>query len=467
MNPKFIKFLVLIAVGMAIWFCPHPQAVSAQAWHLFAIVVATILGLILQPIPIGAIAFIGVTVAVLTKVLKPSDALGGFGNTTIWLIFCAFILARGFIKTGLGRRIAYKIISLIGDSTLKIGYSIVISEFIISPAMPSAGARAGGVLFPIVKGLSSALGSEPGDSRRRAGAYLMQTLWQSNGITNAMFLTSMAGNPFIAKLAADTLGIQISWSLWAMGAIVPGLVSLALMPSLLYKIYAPELKKYPQAKQIASQELAAMGAMSYGEKVVVGVFVCALALWATGGLTGIGATTVGMIAVCALVLSDVLSWQDVLGEKGGWDTLIWMGSLITLAGGLSKLGLIKWFADFVAAGVSGIPWIAALGILLLVYVYSHYLFASLTAHIAAMYATFAAVAVAAGAPAYLVALVFAYASNLMMPVTHYGGAPAPIIFGAGYVTQNEWWRLGFIMTTLNLVIWTFIGGAWWKVLGLW
>ena len=173
MNPKFIKFLALIAVGAAIWFCPHPQAVSAQAWHLFAI------GLILQPIPIGAIAFIGVTVAVLTKVLKPADALGGFGNTTIWLIFCAFILARGFIKTGLGRRIAYKIISLIGDSTLKIGYSIVISEFIISPAMPSAGARAGGVLFPIVKGLSSALGSEPGDSRRRAGAYLMRVILSS------------------------------------------------------------------------------------------------------------------------------------------------------------------------------------------------------------------------------------------------------------------------------------------------
>lgn len=84
-----------------------------------------------------------------------------------------------------------------------------------------------------------------------------------------------------------------------------------------------------------------------------------------------------------------------------------------------------------------------------------------------MYATFGAVAIAAQAPAYLVALVFAYASNLMMPITHYGGAPAPIIFGAGYVTQNEWWRLGFITTLVNLCIWTFIGGAWWKILGLW
>lgn len=83
------------------------------------------------------------------------------------------MIARGFIKTGLGARIAYKIISLIGDSTLKLGYSIVISDTIISPAMPSSGARAGGVLFPIVKSLSSALGSEADESRRKTGAFFM------------------------------------------------------------------------------------------------------------------------------------------------------------------------------------------------------------------------------------------------------------------------------------------------------
>ena len=464
---KPIKALIVVLIGVVIWFCPHPEAVTAQAWHLFAIVVATIVGLIVQPLPIGAVAFIGVTIAVLTNVLSPKDALAGFGNTTIWLIFCAFILARGFIKTGLGRRIAYKIISLIGDSTLKISYGIVLSDLIISPAMPSSGARAGGILFPIVRGLSSALGSEPENSRKKAGAFFMQTLWQCNTITNGMFLTSMAANPLIAKLAADTFNVQISWTLWALGALVPGLISLAVIPYVLYKIYPPQIKRYPEGKAIAKKELENIGPMSYGEKVVTSVFIGALVLWATGNITGLNATTVAMLAVCVLIVFGVLSWDDVLLEKGGWDTLIWMGALITLAGGLSKLGFVKWFAGYASDAVGGISWVVALGILLLVYVYTHYFFASLTAHITAMYATFGAVAIAAQAPAYLVALVFAYASNLMMPITHYGGAPAPIIFGAGYVTQNEWWRLGFITTLVNLCIWTFIGGAWWKILGLW
>ena len=170
---NYKKLITLFVVGLVIWFIPHSDAVSKEAWQLFAIVVATILGLILQPFPIGAVAFMGVTIAILTKTLTPADGLKGFGTTTIWLIVSAFMIARGFIKTGLGARIAYKIISLIGDSTLKLGYSIVISDTIISPAMPSSGARAGGVLFPIVKSLSSALGSEADESRRKTGAFFM------------------------------------------------------------------------------------------------------------------------------------------------------------------------------------------------------------------------------------------------------------------------------------------------------
>lgn len=377
------------------------------------------------------------------------------------------MIARGFIKTGLGRRIAYKIISILGDSTLRLGYSIVISDAIISPAMPSSGARAGGVLFPIVKSISSALNSEPDDSRRKAGAYFMQTLWQGNAITNGMFLTSMAGNPLIATLALSSFGVQISWGLWIMGSIVPALCSLAVIPLVLYIIYPPEIKKYPQAKEIAKKELLNLGKMKFEEKAMLCVFIVALILWATGGFTGIGATTVAMLAVVALLLSGVLSWDEILSEKAAWNTLIWMGGLISLAGGLNTLGFIGWFANSVSTSFSGISWITATAVLLLIYVFSHYFFASLTAHITAMYSAFGVVAIACGAPSMLIALVFAYASNLMMPITHYGGAPAPIIFGSGYVTQKEWWKLGFIITVINLLIWSIIGSIWWKVLGLW
>jgi DASS family divalent anion:Na+ symporter len=99
--------------------------------------------------------------------------------------------------------------------------------------------------------------------------------------------------------------------------------------------------------------------------------------------------------------------------------------------------------------------------------YAHYGFASLTAHVTAMYAAFVAVAVAAGAPPMLAALSLAFLSNLDMSLTHYAAGPSPILFNAGFVDQGTWWRLGFIASVINLVIWIGIGSMWWKVLGLW
>lgn len=464
---NMVRSLVVLAIGAAIWFTPVPAGLKPEAWKLMAIFVSTILGFILQPLPIGSLAFISVTFTALSGVLKPAEALSGFSNGTIWLIVSAFLFAKGFIKTGLGRRIAYVLIRALGDSTLKLGYTIVLSDLIISPATPSNTARAGGILFPIVKSLSTAFGSEPGSTARRVGAYLMQTAYQGNTITSAMFMTAMAGNPLIASLAANTLKINISWGLWATAALVPGLLSIIVVPYLLYKFYPPEVKKTPEAKALAAKELEQMGAMSRGEKIVAAVFIGALVLWSTSQYTKLDATVVAMLAVTVMMITKVLEWKDVLTETGAWDTLIWMGALIGLADYLSKLGFIPWFAKLVSASMVGVPWMQAFVILLVIYMYAHYGFASLVAHITAMYAAFAAVAVAAGAPAFLVALALAYMSNLCMSLTHYAAGPAPIYFGAGYVDQGTWWKIGFLVSVVNMIIWVGIGSFWWKLLGLW
>ncbi|SMC51133.1 anion permease [Sporomusa malonica] len=467
MNSKLMKALAVVVLGAVLWFLPVPQGLKPEAWHLMAIFVATIFGFILQPLPIGAVALASVTFTALVGVLKPAEAISGFANTTIWLIVAAFLFAKGFIKTGLGRRIAFILIKAIGDSTLKLGYTLVLSDLIISPATPSNTARAGGILFPIVRSLCTAFGSEPGPTARKVGSYLMQTTYQGNAITSAMFMTSMAGNPLIALLAAKTLNIQLSWGQWALASVVPGLISILVVPYFLYKFYPPEIKKTPEAKALAAKELQNMGPMSWGEKIVALVFVGALILWSTSQYTKIDATVVALLAVVVMLATQVLEWKDVLDEKGAWDTLIWMGALVGLADYLSKLGFIPWFAKTMAASIVGIPWLQAFIVLTVVYLYAHYAFASLTAHITAMYPAFIAVAVAAGAPPYLVALALAFMSNLCMSLTHYAAGPSPIYFGAGYVDQGTWWRLGFMVSIINLVIWVGLGSMWWKVLGLW
>ena len=464
---KAKSFLFVFVLGAIIWFIPIPAGLKPQAWHLLAIFVATIVGVILQPLPMGAMALLGITVAALTKTLTIGQALSGFSNSTIWLVVSAFLFARSFIKTGLGSRIAYMVMRSLGDSTLKLGYVLCISDLILAPATPSNTARGGGVLYPVVRSLCSAFESEPGPSARRIGSYLMVTQFQCNCITSAMFMTAMAANPLIAVLSKQVLKIDLSWGLWALAASVPGIVALIIMPYFLYKIFPPEIKHTPEAKELATRELAKRGPISSAEKVVLAVFIGALLLWATSTITKLDATLVALMGVCVMLMADVLTWKDILDDKGPWDTLMWMGGLVCMADFLNKLGFIPWFAKTVAASISGVAWVPALTILLIVYMYAHYGFASLTAHVTAMYPAFVAVAVAAGAPVFLAALSLAFLSNLCGGLTHYSTGTAPIYFGAGYTDQGTWWKLGFAASVVNMIIWIGVGGIWWKILGLW
>ena len=112
-------------------------------------------------------------------------------------------------------------------------------------------------------------------------------------------------------------------------------------------------------------------------------------------------------------------------------------------------------------------WFVVLVILVLAYFYSHYFFASSTAHVSAMYAAFLAVALAAHVPPMLAALMLGFFGNLMAATTHYSSGPAPILFGSGYVKQSDWWRLNFILGLIYIVIWVGVGSLWMKLLGMW
>lgn len=461
-----LSSVVLLAV--VIWLIPPPSGVQPRAWHLLAIFVATIVGIITKPFPMGAIALFGIAATALTGTLTINQALSGFGNSTIWLIVVAFFISRGFIKTGLGSRIAYLFMAALGKKTLGLSYGLIATDLVLSPAIPSNTARAGGIVFPLVKASAKAYGSEPDDgTARKIGAFLMQAAFQGNVVTSAMFLTAMAANPLAAKIAAG-MHIEVSWGEWALAAVVPGIASLVLIPFLLYKIYPPEIKATPGASQLAREKLAEMGKMHRDEWVMLGVFVLLLLLWILGDqLAGIDSATTALVGLSVLLTANVLTWKDILREEGAWDTLVWFAALVMMASFLNELGLIPWFTKSAQGMVGGVNWGVAFLVLCLLYFYSHCLFASQTAHVSSMYAAFLSVSVAVGTPPLLGALVLGFLSNLFSSLTHYGSGPAPVIFGSGYVELGTWWKLGALTGVINLLIWLLVGGLWWKVIGIW
>jgi DASS family divalent anion:Na+ symporter len=445
---------------------PAPQGIKPVAWHLLAIFVATIVGIIMKPLPMGAVALIGMTLTVVTGVLPITTALSGFTNTTIWLIVLAFFIARGFIKTGLGERIAYMFVALVGRRTLGLSYGLIATDLILAPAIPSNTARSGGVVYPIMKAVAHTYGSDPAEgTSRKLGAFLTMAIFQGTTVTSAMFLTAMAANPLAAQLAAS-LKVQISWGQWALAALVPGLVSLIVVPFMLYKLYPPEIKETPNATRLAKEKLIEMGRMTRNEWLMLGTFVLLLVLWIFGTAFKLEATTAALVGLSVLLIASVLTWDDIRKEEGAWDTLVWFAVLVMMATTLNSLGLIPWVSKQAAGAVGGLPWIIAFGILILVYFYSHYLFASNTAHVSAMYAAFLAAALVVGTPPLLAALVLGFTSSLFGGMTQYGSGPAPVLFGSGFVDVRTWWKLGLLSSVINIFIWGIVGGLWWKLIGL-
>jgi divalent anion:Na+ symporter, DASS family len=467
MGAKTIPLLLTIAVGLVVWFIPPFGGMDPRAIHLLAIFIATIFGIISQVMPMGAVAMVGMFALAATGTLSIGDTLSGFSNSTIWLIGVAFFVSRGFIKSGLGRRIAFHFVRMLGKRSLGLAYGLSATDLVLASAIPSNTARAGGVVFPIMRALAHAYDSDPEKgTARKIGSYLSITAFNATNITGAIFFTGMVGNPLAAKFAAAQ-NIQITWTTWTLAACVPGLVSLLVMPLVFYWVYPPEMKSTPAAPELARKELAAMGPMGRSEWILLGVFVLMLALWILGeDIVRMDATTVALGGLALLLLSGVLTWNDILKETGAWDTIIWFASLVVMGTFLNKLGFIPWFAKAVAGEMSGWPWVWAFLGLTVVYFYSHYLFASNTVHISSMYAAFLGVLVTLGAPPLISALVLGYFSNLFSSMTHYGTGPAPVYFGAGFVPLRTWWLLGFLISVINIAIWFGVGWPWWKALGL-
>jgi len=480
---RMIPFLFAIGVGCAIWMLPNPQGMEPEAWQLFAIFLATIFGIITRAMPMGAVALVALTTISITETLPLRQALSGFSNPVVWLVVFAFLVAKSFVKTGLGFRMAYRLISSLGTRSLGLAYGMTFTDLILAPAIPSNSARGGGIIYPIIKSLSLIFDSSPEQgTERRIGAFLFANAYQVNVVTSAMFLTAMAANPMMAEIA-EGAGVQITWGNWALAALLPGMVSIVLIPWLIYQLYPPEIKETPKAKEIARKHLEEMGKMSWQEWVTLMVFLLMLFLWIFGGIYLVRfdefynisdvlhlkseSTTTAMMGVAILVITGVLDWKDVIEEKGAWNTLFWFSTLIMMAGYLTKLGVIGWISDSIQNSVVDVHWAAAYVLLILGYFYSHYLFASSTAHASSMYAAFLGIGISSGVPPLIMALSLAFTSNLSSCITHYGMAPGPIFYGSGYVDLRSWWTLGAIISLVHLLVWGGLGFLWWKVLGLW
>ena len=462
-----IKKVYPIIAGLILWFFEPPSGLDEKGYQIFVVFISVIISLLVRAFPMAVSVLAGLSFSVMVGLISLKEALKGYSDSTTWLVVIAFLIAGVVIDTGLGKRISLLCIHALGKSMTGLGYAICSAELILGPLVPSNTARGGGILAPIVDSMSRTLGSMPNKSPDKAGQYLHLVGAHANLITAAMFLTGMAANPLISKMGLDVFQIEFNWYTWALGSIVPGVLGLLGLPILLKYLSPPTIKSIQPIRDKIKKDIKVLGPWTIQEITTALTLGIMLLLWSTKPVHGWGTTTVALFGLLTILVLNAISWEEMAKNHKAWDTLIWLGGLLTLATSLKDLGFISWFAEMIQQSLTEYSPIFIFLMLALIYFYSMYFFSMLTAHIVAMAGAIFIVAKGVDLNPLLIVGVFAYFSNLCGCLTNYSTGPVIIYFGNGYLLPISWFKIGFLVSIYHIIIWLGAGSIWWRIIGWW
>jgi divalent anion:Na+ symporter, DASS family len=445
---------------------PPPATITHQGWRQTAIFICVIAGMVTEPIHASALVLVGLTAWAATGTAV-ADVLGGYAQPSVWLVLVAMLIARMMLDCGLARRIALLFVRAVGKTSLGIAYALQMTDVTLASGVPSITARSAGMVLPVARSIAELFDSRPDETRLRLGAYLIAAMYQGSAIACAMFITGQASNLLGANLALKLTKIEVTAPSWFMAAIVPGLVSCIVAPWITYRTLKPEITHTPEAPTFARSELSKMGPLSRSEWITLVVFAGVGLMWLTTVWHGVDVTLVALVGLGILLVTGTMTWQTAAAERSAWDVFVWYGGMLRMGELLNNTGSTRVFAEHVAGMFGGIPWQVVLIAILIIFFYAHYFFASITAHMLAMFPPFVAVLIGIGVPPLLAVYSLLCLANLTAGLTHYGTTTGPILFATGYVTRGEWWKVGLYVSIANVLIWLTVGFAWWKFLGFW
>ena len=316
------------------------------------------------------------------------------------------------------------------------------------------------MIYPLAFSLAEAAGARPGDdSCRRVGSFLMFSGIASLSLSSALWLTAMAANPLGAEIAR-TFGVEIGFGSWLVASSLPTLLAMALMPPLLHWLIAPERTATPEAPAAARRALAALGAPTRDEQIVIAAFVGMVALWGCAATLAIDSTAIAFLGLGVLLASGVLTLEDIAKEGDVLATFIWFAVLFTLSTQLNELGFMGFLGQRIAASLDGLPAVAAGVVLVVAYVLLHYVFVSQTAHALALFGVFLDVGVKLGVPAGPLAFQLLFATNYFSAITPQGSSANLLFAGSGFLSQRDLYRLGGLTTAFCLVLYLVVGTPW-------
>ncbi|MDR3566116.1 MAG: DASS family sodium-coupled anion symporter [Negativicutes bacterium] len=395
-------------------------------------------------------------------------ALAGFSTGAFALVGGALFIAAAMMFTGLDKRIALFVLSLIGARTNRILMGVIAVGFLLSFIIPSTTARVS-CLVPIVMGIIVAL-DVPLKSRF-AGVMMIATA-QADSIWNVGIKTAAAQNMIAVQFIKQQLGVDISWGYWFMAAAPFAVLMSIALYYVLMKLMPPEIEEVPGGKETIAKALADLGSMKPAEKKLLATSLILLCFWATEGKFhpfDTSTTTLTAIAYMLLPGIGVISWKDAQ-SRIPWGTLILFGVGISLGSALLATKSAAWLASAIVTmfSLQTAPALAILAVLAAFLIIVHLGFASATALASAMIPIIISVLQSVQTPGINIMgmtmiLQYVVSFGFILPVN----APQNMVaYSTDTFEVKDFIKIGIPLTIIAYLIIVLLGATYWQWFGI-
>jgi sodium-dependent dicarboxylate transporter 2/3/5 len=441
-----------------------------------------------EAIPLAATSLLPIVLIPMLTERTVGETTAPYASSIVFLFLGGFLIAIAMEKWNLHRRVALLTLRRVGVEPTRIVLGLMLATGFLSMWVSNTATTL--MMLPIGLSVLALVTERAGpdavtipehehhhlghvdpirdDNLRRFGVCLVLAIAWSASMGGLGTLLGSPPNAIVAGYAADELGRNIGFLQWMMLgtplALVFILIGWVMMTRVLYRF---DLAEVPGGRQMIDAEIAKLGALSQGEKMVMIVFGSAAFLWVVPGLLAsipgvslgwfgeMDDTAIAIAAGIAMFIMPargrremVLNWKDA--EDGlPWGVLLLFGGGLSLASAVAATGLDEWFGQQVTGlGVLSMVFLVAAVVAIILFLTE---ITSNTATAATFIPVLGGVAVGIDADAMtlLIPAAFAATCAFMLPV---GTPPNAIVFGTGAVTIAQMARGGFVLNIIGIVL---------------
>lgn len=464
------RTLLGIFVGLSVFFVillvEPPVGMQPAAWRTAAVACLMAIWWISEAVPVALTALLPIVLFPVLGILPVDATTAPYANPLIFLFMGGFIIALAMERWNLHRRIALSILMLTGSrqDALIGGFMVAtagLSMWVSNTATTVMMLPIAISVIPLVSKTSAPTPNQASSRDPFALALLLGIAYAAS-VGGLGTLIGTPPNALLAAFVLENYGYSIGFGQWMLIGLPLVAVMLLTVWTLLTKLLFPLKEvRIPGAADKIRRELAALGPMSRGEKIVAVTFAVTALLWVFRPLIdkelGLPLTdpsiAIGAALVLFLIPIDVkqgiytMDWS--WAQRLPWGVLILFGGGLSLAKAISSTDLAGWIGQ--SMSVFGAWNEAALVLLVVTVIIFLTELTSNTATAAAFLPVLAAVALSAGQNPLLLAVPAAIGAScaFMMPVAT---PPNAIVFGSGMVTIPQMARAGFLVNLAAIIL---------------